>query len=1124
MGILGLIAFAFIIWFGLDYIRFGSDNFQISAAYRLVIILVGVTLWALYQWWSQIQSNRSNDNLIEELNKSPENTTNETSAREYQQLKGRFQDALAKLQNTKFGSYGNRMSLYQLPWYIVIGPPGAGKTTAISNSGLEFPLSDIVGRQSVGGVGGTRNCDWWFTNEAVLIDTAGRYTTQDSHRDVDNRAWHDFLKLLKKYRSRQPINGAIVTVSTQDLLLFSDTQRQEHANAIRERIDELHSQLGIDFPIYLLFTKCDLISGFNQFFAEFRQHERQQIWGATLPIKLSGDVLSFFETEFDSLVGRLNDNKLVTLSRERELNNRASVVNFASQFAQLKQPIREFIKIAFSENQYRNQRNLRGFYFASGTQEGTPIDKMVSMVSREFGLGRQASQPMMSTGKSFFIYQLFQDLIFKESLLAGRNSRKERFFLGLKFFGLISFAVMMFGAVSTWVGSLAQNKYYMSAVSGHIEDYKQVLKSPNADRGLLGDASIRLDSLQKASSVYDKESHPWLNSLGLYDQSVDKSADQLYQNALQADLLPTLKRYAEGQLNVDNDVPLFDTLKVYLMFADKNRRDTEFMKGWFENEISRQYANDAPVKASLNKHISDLFALDFESEEIDFELANRLQNRLGGKSSDELIYDAIKYEYYGRYLDVSSSIDTNANRLFTANSISQFKKIPYLFSRDAMSNIDFSVNSAPFDKITKDRWVLGQKFASSEPTPDELNAISQRVQNQYFSEYFSFWKNLVAKLEVKIVNSLQDASDQTAMVANMGNSPITEVIRVVHANTAISSRLSLKASDYSLPSDLAQLTSMVGDGNQYGSIANQLSQQVSSLNIDLSGVKGSVEVNREAFNAVVGYLNNLKLRSLEKVFSLSRQLPRPAERWMKTIAQNVWRQLVDSGQTHLRQTWRVSVKRQCEANFEQRYPFWNNGKDDVSLDAFSDYFAYGGIEESFFAENLTGLFDGKGIKSRHGYTLSLSANFVTNRNYARQIREFFFETSEYMPKATYEMIPEKLDARVANAELNLGNGVVYRYSHGPRFKQTYVWNGTSNDGVSITFEDITGTQSQYQERGTWAWFRLLDKYALRDDKSYGGAKIIFDTNGRSMTYSLSMTSKLDTLQYRIMQQYRCVDL
>ena len=133
-------------------------------------------------------------------------------------LKDKMKDALATL---KSASGGKKDYLYDLPWYLLIGPPGSGKTTALVNSGLKFPLSRGATPAAIAGVGGTRYCDWWFTEEAVLIDTAGRYTTQDSDASTDKQSWFAFLALLKKNRPRQPINGVIVAISLEDLMTLS---------------------------------------------------------------------------------------------------------------------------------------------------------------------------------------------------------------------------------------------------------------------------------------------------------------------------------------------------------------------------------------------------------------------------------------------------------------------------------------------------------------------------------------------------------------------------------------------------------------------------------------------------------------------------------------------------------------------------------------------------------------------------------------------------------------------------------------------------------------------------------------------------------------------------------------
>src|SRR5262249_28287944 len=157
----------------------------------------------------------------------------------------RFQQALAQLRKARGARRFGSQYLYQMPWYMFVGAPGAGKTTALVHSGLDFPLSEQFGKGAIRGVGGTRNCDWWFTDQAVLLDTAGRYTTQDAHEATDRAAWQGFLDLLKKHRRRRPINGVIVTISVLDLLRMNETDRQTQAVAVRERIQELHERLGI---------------------------------------------------------------------------------------------------------------------------------------------------------------------------------------------------------------------------------------------------------------------------------------------------------------------------------------------------------------------------------------------------------------------------------------------------------------------------------------------------------------------------------------------------------------------------------------------------------------------------------------------------------------------------------------------------------------------------------------------------------------------------------------------------------------------------------------------------------------------------------------------------------------
>ena len=188
---------------------------------RLVLVFVILLVWAVA-------------NLVIELLRRGRDSALAAgvaagTAEEAAALRDKLTTALQLLKRNR----RSRGYLYEQPWYAIIGPPGAGKTTALLNAGLHFPLAAEMGKGALSGVGGTRLCEWWFTDEAVLIDTAGRYTTQDSNEAVDRAGWTAFLDLLHRTRPRQPLNGVIVAIAVSDVVRASAAERQAHARAIR---------------------------------------------------------------------------------------------------------------------------------------------------------------------------------------------------------------------------------------------------------------------------------------------------------------------------------------------------------------------------------------------------------------------------------------------------------------------------------------------------------------------------------------------------------------------------------------------------------------------------------------------------------------------------------------------------------------------------------------------------------------------------------------------------------------------------------------------------------------------------------------------------------------------------
>ena len=346
--------------------------------------------------------------------------TGERVAQELESIRARFKQAAEDLGGARFASPdGKGREIEELPWYVMIGAPGSGKTTALINSGLRFPLYARDSSPSVPGVGGTRNCDWWFSDEAVLLDTAGRYTTQDSDRKADAAAWLGFLKLLEEARPQRPLNGALVTVSVMDLLLWTKAERSKFSGHVRMRLSEMYAALQARFPVYVLVTKVDMLAGFTDFFGDMDSTARAQVWGTTFPMEIDPALIAApYAKDFAALEERLGAEMLARLQEERDLQRRASIYRFPQQFHAMGPLVGEFLAQTFGTQVNHQPLQLRGVYFTSGTQEGNPIDRVLMALARTFRLERSSSAGLGGTGKSFFLTRLLREVVFSETDLA----------------------------------------------------------------------------------------------------------------------------------------------------------------------------------------------------------------------------------------------------------------------------------------------------------------------------------------------------------------------------------------------------------------------------------------------------------------------------------------------------------------------------------------------------------------------------------------------------------------------------------------------------------------------------------------------------------------------------------
>ena len=594
VGAVGVTAFGLVAWFAGDLLSLGGWRPLELPLARAALVVLAAACWIAAEVLRTQRARRANARMLA-LIAGAEGDSAARAAHEIEVLRKRFEEAAATLRNARFvGPDGERRYVQELPWYVFIGAPGSGKTTALVNSGLRFPLRGAGGDPSLAGVGGTRNCDWWFTEEAVLLDTAGRYTTQQSDLQADSAAWQGFLDLLRQFRPRQPLNGALVTLSVSDLMLWSDEDRKRYAWHVRARVAELYERLGMRFPLYLIVTKTDLLAGFMDLFGELDAEARARVWGATFDWSPEGPAFGTpgqrFATEFAALEQRLYDELLRRLEGEGDLQRRAAAYRFPQEFRALGPLIDQFLDAAFLGVQGAPEPLLRGVYFTSGTQEGSPIDRVLGALSRSLQLERAA--PVAATGgagKSFFLTRLLREVIFPEAGLAGRNERAERHARQLRAagYGAIGAATALVAALWTW--SYFSNRDFLTEARAETNDaMSEVQKLGAMPAGQEARLVNALTTLSELPGGYrDRQRGIALSGgFGLSQEAkLGAQALRVYQNALRDAFLPRLALSLEDDLREalrapkGQDEVLAADLDAYLSLYAAGGNDVPLLEG-----------------------------------------------------------------------------------------------------------------------------------------------------------------------------------------------------------------------------------------------------------------------------------------------------------------------------------------------------------------------------------------------------------------------------------------------------------------------------------------------------------------------------------------------------------------
>jgi type VI secretion system protein ImpL len=339
-----------------------------------------------------------------------------------EEFRARFAKALQTLR-TLPQLKGRGDPLYGLPWYLLVGEPGSGKTQAVLGSDLFVSLIPLGSAE-----GGTRNCDWWVSNSALILDTAGRYAVPIEPAR-DRAEWYRLLRFLHHHRRQAPIDGLLIAIPADEVISAADEHLRTRANVIRERIEEAVLELGIDFPVYLLITKCDRIEGWAPFFAQLPPRTLDEVVGYVHdPTQRAADGAApevgggrAVGAALDSIYARLLRFRLsMLLGRASEAMQQAAFC-FPEEFATLQRGLAAVAEGLFSEDVRYHTPHFRGIFFTSARQEGTPRSALRPRLHLS-----ETSVSQATAARHYFVRDLFDSILPRDRSLVSSTARERR--------------------------------------------------------------------------------------------------------------------------------------------------------------------------------------------------------------------------------------------------------------------------------------------------------------------------------------------------------------------------------------------------------------------------------------------------------------------------------------------------------------------------------------------------------------------------------------------------------------------------------------------------------------------------------------------------------------------------
>lgn len=1023
--------------------------------------------------------------------------------------------------------------LYRFPWYMVIGARHSGKSTLIKEG---YKLTEIMGPGSFDTTDLRVRC--WLGEQAVIIDPASELIEQPTTSTTDkaslnNRLWRGLLSWLVEQRKRQPLNGIILTVNIYQLVTADKTQRESYVADIQQRLQDVRLSVHSQMPLYVVFTKLDLLYGFGAMYQVLDKVQREAVLGVTFSLGAANSEVWRKELQqfWQQWIAQLNNAMPDMMLNDVDAGQRSQLFSFTRQMQGLQDYIIQLLEgILYSSD--HAQLLLRGVYLTSAQQRGQVDDVFTQSAAVQYHLAPQAfpTWPVADT-VPYFTRELFNRVLFSEPNLAGENGiwlrRSRKAMLVFSSIGAVV-ALILWGywhyyyQINYRAGQevLTQTDIFLSVPTPKGEDHYGNLQLP------------LLNPIRDATLAYGdyRERNALLADMGLYQGGkIVPYVETTYLQLLQQHFVPAIMSGLLEQLNAapKGSEEKLEVLRVMRMLDDRSGRNILLIEQYMGNRWSEKFNGQRELQRQLMDH------LDYALKHADWHSAREsgdqyaiksfapylrpiqlAQQELSKLSIYQRVYQNLRIKAQDTLppaLNLREQIGASFDQVFVSSN-DRLLIIPQFLTREGLQHYFVKQDEHLVELTVMDSWVLNLS-KNVEYSEADRKEIQRQVTEQYIGNYNATWRAAMNNLSVNKFDDLPQAISALEQVIS-GEQPFRRALQILSDNTQLPAipdvvtgkarQALLQQPDYLLLTRInrefsSEISVLVENGGK-SSVMQSVYQKLTDLHRYLLVIQNSPSPGKAALKAVQLRLDQNGSDPIFDVQQLAKSLPEPLNRWVGALAKQAWRVVMVEALRSLEVEWSDTVVKQYRTYLSGRYPFAPNSKQDVPLSEFERFFGPKGTLDTFYQQNLKPFVDNNLINDDDGQLL-VRSDVLHQLAQAEKIRSTFFSVQNGLG-TQFSLEPVMLSGNKRRSVLNL-DGQLLDFTHGPSNIVRLIWPNSMHAGVESKLTLVPDESGKSPRAigfsGPWAQLRLINS-GERTSVKTDSFDVRFKVDGGEMTY------------------------